>query len=192
MAVLDWEVEEHTYEEILFHFLDGGTNSKYTFEKEIDKNELEKAIYGMIDTVSSEESNIMNLEELDKIGVTGDLLIKLWELCKCNSEYFRKTIGYITGTFLSKAFTSEEVLANLSLDEPFEFIPNDHRLDSFQTLSLRMNRGELPVNEYESIIFGLRNSLVKRYNRYVESHPEEEKNVLPEITSNKETHEKVL
>lgn len=192
MSVFDWEREEHTYEEILKHFFDGVSETKYRFNKDIYKNGLERAIYSMIDSMSSEEVNVMNLEELDKLGITGNKLVKLWELCKCNEEYFKKTVGYITGTYLSKAFSAEEVLANLSLKFPYQFVPEDRSFETFQKLMIRNHSGEMTDDEFEQIIFDIRTSLVKKYNDYVLSHPHENRDILPEVFMGFRDYEKVL
>lgn len=192
MGVIDWEKEEHTYEEILRHFLDGVKDPNYAFSKDLMENNLENVIYGMIDTANCFDANIMNLEELDKMGITGDVLVKLWKLCKCNQAYFKKTVGYITGTYLSKAFTAEEILANLGLKDPYPFIPDQKDFIDFPTLSMKRSREEITSEEYDSFITSLRQELIKKYNSYVASHKFSHLEYLPDVDIQKSDYRKVM
>ncbi len=61
MSVIDWEQDEHTYEEILRHFLEDVEDTEYAFKKDLMANTLENVIYGMIDAANYFDANIMNL-----------------------------------------------------------------------------------------------------------------------------------
>lgn len=192
MSVIDWEQDEHTYEEILRHFLEDVEDTEYAFKKDLMANTLENVIYGMIDAANYFDANIMNLEELDKLGITGNTLVKLWKLCKCNPAYFKKTVGYITGTYLSKAFTVEEILSNLRLKEPYPFIPDKKDFIDFPTLSMRRSREEITEEEYDGVINSLRSELIRKYNAYVASHSLLKLDSLPEVDIQECDNRKVL
>ncbi len=192
MSVIDWEQDEHTYEEILRHFLEDVEDTEYAFKKDLMANTLENVIYGMIDTANYFDANIMNLEELDKLGITGNTLVKLWKLCKCNPAYFKKTVGYITGTYLSKAFTVEEILSNLRLKEPYPFIPDKKDFIDFPTLSMKRSREEITEEEYDGVINSLRSELIRKYNAYVASHSLLKLDSLPEVDIQECDNRKVL
>ncbi|MCX4248598.1 MAG: hypothetical protein OSJ65_02400 [Bacilli bacterium] len=192
MSVIDWEQDEHTYEEILRHFLEDVEDTEYAFKKDLMANTLENVIYGMIDAANYFDANIMNLEELDKLGITGNTLVKLWKLCKCNPAYFKKTVGYITGTYLSKAFTVEEILSNLRLKEPYPFIPDKKDFIDFPTLSMKRSREEITEEEYDGVINSLRSELIRKYNAYVASHSLLKLDSLPEVDIQECDNRKVL
>lgn len=192
MSVIDWEQDEHTYEEILRHFLEDVEDTEYAFKKDLMANTLENVIYGMIDAANYFDANIMNLEELDKLGITGNTLVKLWKLCKCNPAYFKKTVGYITGTYLSKAFTVEEILSNLRLKEPYPFIPDKKDFIDFPTLSMKRSREEITEEEYDGAINSLRSELIRKYNAYVASHSLLKLDSLPEVDIQECDNRKVL
>lgn len=163
MAEIDWDKDNINYSEILKGMLSGVEEYEYRYNESVEANELESVLFDMINRVSITKPALLNVIALDRMGIVGNKLVKLWHLCEENQEYFEKTVGYMTGTTLSRCFTKDEVIANMNLDEPIEFIPNDPIIPNFQELH------SFNPDKYDEIIYALRKNFVRRYNERVSS-----------------------
>ena len=165
MSKIDWNSDSLSIRAILEGLMDGIEEERYAYTSDIDSNMLESVLYEAITEQSLKEINIVNLIKLDNYGITGNNLLKLWYMCKENSDYFKKTVSYITGTMLDRCFKNEEIIKNMDLKQPISFIPDDESIIPFYELS-RM-RQEIGNEKVDEIIFILRSNLVRDYNRYV-------------------------
>lgn len=104
MAEIDWDKDNINYSEILKGMLSGVEEYEYRYNDTVEANELESALFDMINRVSITKPALLNVIALDRMGIVGNKLVKLWHLCEENQEYFEKTVGYMTGTTLSRCF----------------------------------------------------------------------------------------
>ncbi|MBO5475070.1 MAG: hypothetical protein J5982_01030 [Bacilli bacterium] len=158
MGSIDWNSDSVYIGDILKSLLDGVTDEYYAYNENIEENRLESALYQIINCISVSKPNLVSIMNLDRMGIIGDKLVKLWKLCDEDQEYFEKTITYITGTTLSKCYSVEEIQYNMNLDNPIPFIPKDDIVPFFSDL-LRTD-----IDLGSKIVFSLRTDLVKKYN----------------------------
>lgn len=192
MSKIDWNSESITVEEILRYFLSDILEEKYKYTDDVNSNPLESVLASAILEHDFNSLNVVGLMKLDNAGITGEKILKLWYLCDEDSEYFKKTVSYITGTMLDRAFTLEEVIKNLELESPIKFIPKDESVPTFNKLSSM--RHEIGNDEVDEIIYLLRKNLISSYNRYVNFYnlnnelmdelPPFEKSVVSELDKN--------
>ena len=161
MGNVNWS-DENSLGEILSGLLADVSDSYYVYTEHVSENPLELALYNMTNRITTKRPNLISVITLDHYGITGDTLVKLWEMCKEDADYFEKVVSYITGTSLSKCFTRDEVLNNMQLDEPISFVPDDAAVPFFGELVI--NNGKIDVEKVDDIIFALRSTLVKKYN----------------------------
>ena len=166
MARLDWmNGKGITVEKVLKMFLENVSNENYAFSETVKDDTLEMALYEIIVGTNNEIANgvsIVSLMMLDELDIVGDTLVKLWELCEKDKEFFKKTISYVTGTMLRKVFTEEEIRKNLALEKPIPFIPKSDEVPFLFKLSPYKDK-EL----YDKLIFTLRKTLVMEYNKRI-------------------------
>lgn len=158
MGTIDWHSDSIALSEILSGMLSGVEEYSLRYTEVIEANPLEKALADMANRVSMTKPSLINLMNLDKLGIVGNRLVKLWHLCEDNQNYFDKTVGYMTGTTLSKCFTEDEVINNMHLESPVAFIPNDEIVPYFPELFSKYQ------DNYDELLYILRTNFVKRYN----------------------------
>lgn len=158
MGSIDWNSEEIPLSEILSAMLSGVEEYNLRYTDVIDANPLERTLADMVNRVSMTKPNLINLITLERLGIVGNRLVKLWHLCEDNQVYFEKTVGYMTGTALSKCFTEDEVTNNMHLESPVSFIPNDEIVPYFPELFSKFQ------DNYDEMLYVLRSDFVKRYN----------------------------
>lgn len=161
MSSIDWNSDNVYIGNILKGMLDGTTDKDYVYSENIEDNELEYVLYQIVNRISVSKPNLVSIMNLDRMGITGDKLVKLWKMCDEDQEYFEKTITYITGTILSKCYSVEEVQYNMNLDNPIPFIPKSDTVTFFPDLI------SSDIDLSSKIIFSLRTNLVKNYNRMI-------------------------
>lgn len=158
MSSIDWNSDNVFMGDILKGLLDGVTDENYAYNEDVGENELESVLYQIINRISVNKPNLVSIMNLDRMGITGDKLVKLWKMCDEDQEYFERTITYVTGTILSKCYSVEEVQSNMNLDDPIPFIPKDDIIPFFPDLISK------DIDLGSKIIFSLRTTLVKKYN----------------------------
>ena len=161
MSSIDWNNGSILIGVVLKGVLEDVTDKKYAYNANIEDNELEYVLYRIINRVSDNAPDLVSLKKLDKMGITGDQLVKLWKMCDEDQEYFEKTITYITGTTQVKCFSVEEVQCNMNLDNPIPFIPKDDEMPFFPDLI------SADTDLSDKIIYRLRTNLVKMYNNRI-------------------------
>ncbi len=166
MGNVNWR-DENSLGEILGGLLAGVTDSYYAYTEDIESNPIELALYNMTNRISTNRPNLISVITLDNYGITGDNLVKLWEMCGEKEDYFEKLISYITGTSLSKCFSRDEVVNNMELDDPIPFIPDDDMVPYYGDLVFKTGKND--PDQVEDIIFALRTNLVKKYNDKVQT-----------------------
>lgn len=165
MGNVNWS-DENSMGEVLSGLLANVSDSYYAYTDDVESNPLELALFNMTNRISTKRPNLISIITLDHYGITGDKLVKLWEMCNEDAEYFEKTLSYVTGTSLSKCFTRDEVVNNMDLDEPILFIPDDDVVPFFGELAV--NSGKVDIEKVDEIIYALRTTLVKKYNELVQ------------------------
>lgn len=165
MARLDWMNDKDlTSGKVLQMFLSSVSDEQCKYSEKASPNSLEYALYEIIigTTESNDGVSILDLMMLDELDIVGDTLVKLWELCEKDKDYFKKTISYITGNMLRKVFTEDEIRNNLALEKPIPFIPKSDEVPFLFKLSPYKDK-----ESYDKLIFALRKNLVIEYNKKV-------------------------
>lgn len=113
MRKINWMADSLNVRDIIDLFIDGDQALS------TDKEFFDVILSLLINDNLSHRANILDLICLDEYDIRGELLKKLWELTDKNQDNFNLTIS-----FLRNCFTQTEIMNNLSLEKPVEFISN--------------------------------------------------------------------
>ena len=103
MGAIDWDRDDLTYDIILEGLLGGIEEEPYSYKGKIEDNPLAEIIFNAINSHDYHDLNVVSFINLDQADIRGNKLLKLWNLCNEDRDYFKKTISYITGTMLDFA-----------------------------------------------------------------------------------------
>lgn len=156
MNKINWNSDDLTEVEIVDVFLDSVTESD---DYAILKKFLVDAV---LENDPINDVYIFHLMRLDYLDIRGEKLVKLWNLCYKDMDYFKRTIGYIVGRVIVSCFSEEEVRANLDLENPLPFISKNFNYTFSELCALRPKFGNEAFDEF---ICEIRKNFVREYNK---------------------------